>query len=94
MCDQLNVSDQPAHTRSLIRAFASLEYSLTVMLLTEQHLEFLIFRGGCTGLTESTHVKMPPCWKSLVAAIGVAPITQLRTCVIKLKPFKGGHLKW
>ena len=65
---------------------------MTVKLLTEQHLEFLIFRGGCTGLTESTHVKMPPCWKYFVAAIGVAPITQLRTCVIKIITLKGGHL--
>ena len=26
--------------------------------------------------------------------IAVAPITQLRTCVIKIVTFKGGHLKW
>ena len=26
--------------------------------------------------------------------IGVAPITQLRTCVIKVVTFKGGHLMW
>ena len=26
--------------------------------------------------------------------IGVAPITQLRTCVIKIVTFKGGHLMW
>ena len=30
----------------------SLEYSLTVKLLTEQHLEFLSLKGGCTGSSE------------------------------------------
>ena len=31
---------------------------MIVKLLTEHHLEFLSFEGGCTGLSESTHVKM------------------------------------
>ena len=26
--------------------------------------------------------------------IGVAPIMQLRTCVIQIVTFKGGHLRW
>ena len=46
----------------------SLEYSMTVKLLTEYHLEFLSLKGGCTGSSESTLVKMPHCWKSHVAA--------------------------
>ena len=29
---------------------------MTVMLLTEHHLEFLSLKGGCTGLPESTLV--------------------------------------
>ena len=37
---------------------------MTVKLLTEQHLEFLGLKGGCTGSSESTLVKMPHCWKS------------------------------
>ena len=37
---------------------------MNVRLLTEHHLEFLCFKGGCTGLSETTHVKMPHCWKS------------------------------
>ena len=37
---------------------------MIVMLLTEHHLEFLSFKGGCRGSSESTHVKMPHCWKS------------------------------
>ena len=41
---------------------------MTVKLLTEQHLEFLSLKRGCTGSSESTLVKMPHCWKSHVAA--------------------------
>ena len=38
---------------------------MTVKLLTEQHFEFLSLKGGCTGLSESTLVKMPHyCRKS------------------------------
>ena len=33
-------------------------------LLTEHNLEFLGLKGGCRGSSESTHVKMPHCWKS------------------------------
>ena len=41
---------------------------MSVKLLTEHHLEFLNLKGGCTGLSESTLIKMPHCWKSRVAA--------------------------
>ena len=37
---------------------------MSVNLLTEHHLEFLSLKGGCTGSSESTLVKMPHCWKS------------------------------
>ena len=37
----------------------SLEYSMVVKLLSEHHLEFLSLKVGCTGSSESTHVKMP-----------------------------------
>ena len=33
-------------------------------LLTEHHLDFLSLKGGCRGSSESTHAKMPHCWKS------------------------------
>ena len=46
----------------------SLEYSMSVKLLTEHHLEFLSLKGGYTGSSESTLVKMPHCWKSCVMA--------------------------
>ena len=41
---------------------------MSVKLLAEHHLEFLSLKGSCTGSSESTHVKMPHCWKSHVAA--------------------------
>ena len=41
---------------------------MTVKLLTEQHLEFLSLKAGCTGLSESIFVKIPHCWKSRAAA--------------------------
>ena len=37
---------------------------MIVQLLTKHHLEFLSLKGGSRGLSESTHVKMPHCWKS------------------------------
>ena len=37
---------------------------MNVKLLTEHHLECLSLKGGCRGSSESTHVKMPHCWKS------------------------------
>ena len=39
---------------------------MSVKLLKEHHLEFLNLKGGCTGSSESTLVKMPHCWKSRV----------------------------
>ena len=45
-----------------------LEYSMTVKLLTEHHLDFLSLKEGCTDSSESTLVKMSHCWKSNVVA--------------------------
>ena len=41
---------------------------MIVKLLTEHHLESLSLKGGYTGLSESTLVKIPHCWKSHVTA--------------------------
>ena len=41
---------------------------MSVKLLTEHHLEVLSLKGGCTGWSESTFVKMPHCWKSRLVA--------------------------
>ena len=41
---------------------------MNIKLLIEHHLEFLSLKVGCTGSSESVHVKRPHCWKSHVAA--------------------------
>ena len=41
---------------------------MSVELLTEHNLKSLNLKGGCTGSSESTLVKMPNCWKSHVTA--------------------------
>ena len=41
---------------------------MIVKLLAKHHLEFLSFKGGCRGSSESTHVKMPHRRKSRVLA--------------------------
>ena len=50
---------------------------MIVKLLTEHHLEFLSLKGGCTGSSESTLIKMPHCWKShATAQICFLPLTE------------------
>ena len=41
---------------------------MIVKLLNEHHLEFLSLKGGCIVWSESTHDKIPHCWKSHVTA--------------------------
>ena len=41
---------------------------MSVKLLTEHTLEFLSLKEGCTGWSESKHIKMPHCWKSRITA--------------------------
>ena len=53
---------------------------MTLGLLTKHHLEFLSLKGGCTGPSESTLVKMPHCWKSHVAAHLVV------RCLVTIRP--------
>ena len=65
-------SDKPAHICAYEQPdqslCLSLEYSITLRLLTGHHLEILSLKGGCTGSSESILVKMPHCWKSHVVA--------------------------
>ena len=74
VCVTSKGSDQTAHMHSLIRALASrlnilyIKYSMSIKLMTEHYLEFLSLKGGYTGSSESTLVKMPHCWKSRVTA--------------------------
>ena len=60
VCATSKASDQ--------RLCLSLEYPMSVKLLTEHHLRFLSLKGGYTGSSESTLVKLPYCWKSHVMA--------------------------
>ena len=68
MCDQQSLRSAYAYAQSDQSLCLSLEYSMTVKLLTEHHLKFLSISGGCTGSSESSHVKMPHCLKSHAAA--------------------------
>ena len=68
MWDQQSLRSACAYAQSDQSLCKSLDYSMTVKLLTEHHLEFLSLKGGCTGSSESTLVKMPHCWKSHVMA--------------------------
>ena len=38
---------------------------MSVKLLSEHRVEFVSIKGGCTGSSESTLVKMRHCWKSI-----------------------------
>ena len=68
MCDQQSLRSACAYAQTDQSLCQPLEYSMSVKLLAEHHLEFLSFEGGCTSSSESTLVKMSHCWKSHVAA--------------------------
>ena len=59
---------------------------MTIKLLTEHYLEFLSLKGGCTGSSESTHVKMPHCWKSHVR------VHMILSYLISTQAFMKAHL--
>ena len=68
MCDQQWLRSACAYAQSDQSLCWTLEYYMSVKLLTEHHLEFLNLKGGYTGSSESTLVKMSHCWKSHAAA--------------------------
>ena len=49
MCDQQSLRSACANTQSGQSLCLSLDYFMTVKLLTEPHLEFLSLKGVCTG---------------------------------------------
>ena len=53
---------------------------MIVKLLIEHHMMFLNLKGGCAGLSESTHVKMPHCWES--HAMAHIPLEKERAYII------------
>ena len=74
MCDQQSLSSACAYAQSDQSLCLLLEYSMSVKLLTEHHLEFLSLKGDYTGSSESTLVKIRHCWKSHVAAQLCGPL--------------------
>ena len=77
MCDQQSLRSACAYAQSDQSLCLSLEYSISIKLLTGHHLECLSLKGGCTGSSESTLVKMPHCWKSHVTAQIISSFTLL-----------------
>ena len=66
VCSTSRGSDQTAHTRSLIRAYAC---CLDILLLLGYWpITICDFKADCTGSSESILVKMSHCWKSHVTA--------------------------
>ena len=61
ICDQLRLKPACAYALFAQSICLWLEYSMTVRLLTEHHLEFRRWKGGFTGSSESTLGKMPYC---------------------------------
>ena len=55
---------------------------MILKLLTEHHLECLSLKGGCRGSSESTHVKIPHCWKSHALAQFVLILSTNRNFVM------------
>ena len=55
---------------------------MTLKLLTKHHLECLSLKGGCTGFSETTLVRMPHCWKSRITA----QLFVLRAVLITKRP--------
>ena len=67
MCDQLRLRPACAYAQSDQSLYYSLEHSMTVNLLIEDHLVFISLKRGRTGSSDHTLVKMPHCWKPDVA---------------------------
>ena len=68
MCDQQRLRSACAYAQSDQRLCSSLEYSMSVKLLTKHLLDVLCLKGGCTGSSESTLFKISNCWESYAAA--------------------------
>ena len=64
MCDQQRLRPACAYAQSDQSLCLSLEYSMSVKLLTKHNLELPSLKGGFTVSSEYTHVKIPHCWKS------------------------------
>ena len=75
MYDQQMLRPACAYAQSDQSLCKLLEYSMSVKLLTEQHLEFLSLKGGYTGSSESIHVLEITCHGSYTYSWAVATVT-------------------
>ena len=68
---------------------------MNIKLRTEQHLEFLSLKVGCTGLSESTHVKMPHRLNSHVTAhMFILSSSQVKKDIVTLELIKAEESSW
>ena len=81
VCATSKASDQPAHTRSLIRACAS---RLNILLVLS-YRSYIIWNCGCTRSSESTLVKLPHRWNSRVGSQARTHNTDVRQYEKNLK---------
>ena len=72
MCDQQSLRTACANAQSDQSICLSLDYSMSVKLLTEHHLEFLSLKGGCTGSCESTFAPQHEISNNVVCATSKA----------------------
>ena len=95
MCDQQRLRPACSYAQSDLSLCSSLDYSTSVKKLqTEHHLEFLSLKGGCTGSSESTLVKMPHCWKSHGTAQLLFHLLQKHNITLETEPHKKNGLTW
>ena len=80
MCDQQRFRSACAYAQTDQSLCKSLEFSMTLRLLTGWHLEFLSLKGGYTARLESTLVKMTHCWKSHVICMFVQQVSLVHVC--------------
>ena len=67
MCNQQRLRSACAYAQSDQSLCLLLEYSMIVKLLAEHHMASLSLKSVCICWSESTHVKIPHCWKSHAA---------------------------
>ena len=78
ICNQQSLRPAGAFAQSDQSLCLSLDYSMSVKILTEHHLELLSLKGGSTDSSETTLVKVLHCCKSHVTAhISYEPVDEI-----------------
>ena len=91
VCVTCKGSDQPMRMHRLIRDLLILEYAMA----KQHNFQFVSFKGGCTGSTESTLVKIPHCWKFHVIAQPTLSIRiELKSQSVRLASNSGTPSRW